>query len=189
MIARVAFVVALLTTGTLGLILGPAGSATARGGVSVTTPASRKAFVASTLATLAAPVAALAAPKVYETDDGVLYIVKEEGRGQSPRAGDYCVVSYVAYLNNGNVWDAIDAPIRKHIAFKLGQKQVIPGWESILPYMKPGATFNIVVPPKLVSSSFLNFTVHFFFVHGTSLRLHNDLCPPQCFQPNTAGLR
>lgn len=74
---------------------------------------------------------ALAAPpKVYETDSGVLYVVKEEGRGQSPRKGDYCVVSYVAYLNNGKVFDASDAPGRKPIAFKLGAKQVIPGWEG-----------------------------------------------------------
>eukprot|EP00953_Heterococcus_sp_UTEX-ZZ885_P019219 10745-Heterococcus_DN1.PRE.2 len=101
--------------------------------------------------------------QVYETDNGVLYIVKKEGKGNRPQKGDYCAVKYTAYLNNGKVFDSTDASKRKPLVFKLGEKQVIPGWEEVVQYMRPGrpcsshqiiivnacAEFNIVVPPAL----------------------------------------
>jgi FKBP-type peptidyl-prolyl cis-trans isomerase len=58
--------------------------------------------------------------QVYETDNGVLYIVKKEGKGNRPQKGDYCAVKYTAYLNNGKVFDSTDASKRKPLVFKLG---------------------------------------------------------------------
>ncbi|CAM9316412.1 unnamed protein product [Chrysoparadoxa australica] len=100
-------------------------------------------------AAVSLPLAAGAAPTVNVTPGGVKYIVRAEGKGDRPLEGDFCVVSYVGYLNNGKLFDASDEPGRKPVAFKLGSKQVIRGWEEVIPYMRPGGEVNIVVPPEL----------------------------------------
>ncbi|CAN0328222.1 unnamed protein product, partial [Phaeothamnion confervicola] len=87
--------------------------------------------------------------QVFETDGGVKYIVIKEGSGSIPRKGDYAVVEYTGFLNNGQVFDSSSAPGRKPLAFKLGASQVIPGWEEVIYQIRPGAEVQMVVPAAL----------------------------------------
>ncbi|KAG5186184.1 FK506-binding protein 1 [Tribonema minus] len=110
--------------------------------------------VAAAGAALLPSVVSAAAPakaKVYETDNGILYVVRKEGSGPRPRDGDLVAIKYIGYLNNGKAFDINDGSVagRKPTVFKLGAKQVIPAWEEIVRYMNPGAEYNIVVPAKL----------------------------------------
>uniref|UniRef100_A0A7S2UZW0 peptidylprolyl isomerase n=1 Tax=Fibrocapsa japonica TaxID=94617 RepID=A0A7S2UZW0_9STRA len=100
---------------------------------------------------LASP--ALAAEKVIETDGGVKFVEVKKGNGPRPRRGDYCIVDYVGYLSDGRIFDSSTGPGRKPLAFKFGGKQVIPGWEEVLPYMKAGGEVKMVVPASLAYGS------------------------------------
>eukprot|EP00752_Nemacystus_decipiens_P016466 g14720.t1 len=114
------------------------------------------AAVAGVLASTAAlPGAALAAAKpdpnrkVFTTAGGVKFIVLKEGVGPVARDGDFCVVEFTGFLPDGSVFDASNAPGRKPIAFKLGARQVIKGWEEVLRLMNAGAEVQMVVPADM----------------------------------------
>ena len=47
------------------------------------------------------------------------------------------------FLPDGKVFDASNAPGRKPIAFKLGARQVIKGWEEVLRLMNVRRTFPL----------------------------------------------
>ncbi|CAN0200277.1 unnamed protein product, partial [Ectocarpus sp. 8 AP-2014] len=95
------------------------------------------AAVAGLLASAVLPAGALAAAKaepnrrVFTTDGGVKFIVLKEGTGPVARDGDFCVVEFTGFLPDGAVFDASNAPGRKPIAFQLGKRQVIKGWEEV----------------------------------------------------------
>ena len=75
-------------------------------------------------------------PKILETDLGIPYIVLKEGSGAFPQTGDLVAISYSAFLSNGTMWDSTDVKGRKPVSFIIGKKQVIPGLESVVTYMK-----------------------------------------------------
>ncbi|CAM9969024.1 unnamed protein product [Scytosiphon promiscuus] len=113
------------------------------------------AAVAGLLASTVLPAGALAAAKadpnrrVFTTDGGVKFIVLKEGTGPVARDGDFCVVEFTGFLPDGSVFDASNAPGRKPIAFKLGARQVIKGWEEVLRLMNAGAEVQMVVPANM----------------------------------------
>lgn len=49
------------------------------------------------------------------------------------------IVLLTRFLPDGQVFDASNAPGRKPIAFKLGARQVIQGWEEVLRLMNVSA--------------------------------------------------
>ncbi|CAM9270051.1 unnamed protein product [Discosporangium mesarthrocarpum] len=91
----------------------------------------------------------VANPKVFTTKGGVKFIVIKEGTGPTARDGDFCVVEFTGFLPDGRVFDSSSTPGRKPIAFKLGGRQVIDGWEEVLRLMNAGAEVQMVVPAKL----------------------------------------
>ncbi|CAB1116863.1 unnamed protein product [Ectocarpus sp. CCAP 1310/34] len=113
------------------------------------------AAVAGLLSSAVLPAGALAAAKaepnrrVFTTDGGVKFIVLKEGTGPVARDGDFCVVEFTGFLPDGAVFDASNAPGRKPIAFQLGKRQVIKGWEEVLRLMNAGAEVQMVVPADM----------------------------------------
>lgn len=70
------------------------------------------------------------------------------GAGASPKQGQQVVVHYTGRLTDGTVFDAS----RKHgdvFKFRLGQGDVIRGWDEGVASMKVGGVRRLVVPPAL----------------------------------------
>lgn len=80
------------------------------------------------------------------TGSGLQYKVVKEGKGASPTDTDTVTVNYRGTLPNGKEFDS---------SYKRGQPAtfpvtgVIPGWTEALKLMKPGAKFELAIPPEL----------------------------------------
>jgi len=85
-------------------------------------------------------------PGVVALPSGLQYKIINPGSGTKPTLNDQVQVNYEGKLINGEVFDSSYA--RKQPAtFKL--TDVIPGWSEALQMMKPGATWELFIPPKL----------------------------------------
>ena len=85
-------------------------------------------------------------PGVVTLPNGLQYLVIEEGQGESPAEGDYIIANYKGTLIDGTEFDSSynrGTPIE----FQMGD--VIQGWGEALKRMKPGAKWEIYVPPSL----------------------------------------
>jgi FKBP-type peptidyl-prolyl cis-trans isomerase len=90
---------------------------------------------------------------IQETDDGVKYIMQKKGEGPYPNPGDFVAIDYDAFLKNGTMFDSTIGKGKKSISFRIGQKQVIPGIESVLNYMQPGGELTCTIPAALAYGS------------------------------------
>jgi len=85
-------------------------------------------------------------PGVITTASGLQYLVLAPGSGESPKATDEATVNYRGTLLDGTEFDS---------SYKRGQpatfpvSRVIPGWTEALQLMKPGAKYQLFVPPQL----------------------------------------
>jgi peptidylprolyl isomerase len=71
------------------------------------------------------------------------------GTGKEAKAGDTVTVNYVGVLyKGGKVFDA-SWKRKEPFQFKLGVKQVIPGWDQGVPGMKVGGRRELVIPAEL----------------------------------------
>jgi len=86
------------------------------------------------------------APGVTTTASGLQYKVVAPGSGDSPKATDQVQVNYTGKLLDGTVFDASE---RHGGPATFGVNQVIPGWTEALQLMKPGAKYQLWIPPKL----------------------------------------
>jgi FKBP-type peptidyl-prolyl cis-trans isomerase FklB len=83
---------------------------------------------------------------VVTTASGLQYKVLAAGSGASPKASDEVTVNYRGTLINGTEFDS---------SYKRGQpasfqvNRVIPGWTEALGLMKPGAKWQLFIPPQL----------------------------------------
>jgi len=83
---------------------------------------------------------------VVTTASGLQYKVLTPGGGESPKPTDQVTVNYRGTLLDGTEFDS---------SYKRGQPAtfpvngVIPGWQEALVLMKPGAKYQIFIPPKL----------------------------------------
>ncbi len=77
---------------------------------------------------------------------GVQYKVVKEGSGKSPKPTDTVSVNYKGTLVNGTEFDS---------SYKRGQPATFPvngvikGWQEVLPLMKEGAKWEVVIPPDM----------------------------------------
>lgn len=86
------------------------------------------------------------APGVKALPSGLQYKVVKDGTGESPKPTDTVVAHYRGALLDGTEFDS---------SFKRGQpaefplQGVIKGWQEALVLMKPGAKWELVIPPDL----------------------------------------
>lgn len=83
------------------------------------------------------------APGVIKLPSGVEYQVTKEGTGTMPKENDTVTVAYRGTLTDGTEFD-------KNDDFSTAVKgRVIQGWQNILPLMKVGSKFHVVIPPSM----------------------------------------
>ena len=83
---------------------------------------------------------------------GIKYKVIKKGSGSKPVHGETVVVHYDGYLlvNSNKVGYKFDSSLDRNtpFSFRLGSRQVIPGWETTLADMKVGETRIVILPSK-----------------------------------------
>ena len=83
---------------------------------------------------------------VQELPSGILYRVLQEGSGKQPKPTDTVTVNYRGQLVDGKEFDSSYGR-GEPTTFQLNR--VIKGWQEVLPLMKEGAKWEVVLPPDL----------------------------------------
>ncbi|MFQ3214349.1 MAG: FKBP-type peptidyl-prolyl cis-trans isomerase FkpA [Marivirga sp.] len=95
------------------------------------------------------------------TESGLLYVVKEMGKGSLPESGQTVKVNYTGMLLSGKVFDTSIAADAKEagmfneqktyqpISFALGRGQVIRGWDEGLALLPIGSKAQLIIPSEL----------------------------------------
>lgn len=87
-------------------------------------------------------------PNAREMDNGIRYVVEQEGSGSKPTEDDVVSVHYTGSLLTGMPFESTrnqEEPAR----FDLSEIRSIPGWEATLKDMRPGERRTSIVPPEL----------------------------------------
>lgn len=83
---------------------------------------------------------------VVTTESGLRYRVIEEGQGAPPTTNDRVLIHYEGRLTDGSVFDSSrerQEPARFPVA------GLVPGFTEVLQLMRPGAQYEVVLPPEL----------------------------------------
>jgi FKBP-type peptidyl-prolyl cis-trans isomerase len=114
--------------------------------------------------TFAAATAAIATPAAFDavsaqtagkpmtTASGLQIIDSKEGTGATPKSGQTCVMHYTGWLyENGQKGKKFDSSVDRNepFEFKIGQRQVIAGWDEGVGSMKVGGKRTLIIPPAL----------------------------------------
>ena len=122
---------------------------------------SRRTIFRTALAAVAAAVAtpaairtasAQTAGKPMTTASGLQIIDSKVGTGASPKSGQTCVMHYTGWLyENGQKGKKFDSSVDRNepFEFKIGQRQVIAGWDEGVGSMKVGGKRTLIIPPAL----------------------------------------
>lgn len=87
-------------------------------------------------------------PPTITTDSGLQYQVLKAGSGDTARSGQKVKVHYTGWLTNGTKFDS-SVDRGEPFEFKLGARQVIPGWDEGVAGMKVGEKRRLTIPSKL----------------------------------------
>jgi FKBP-type peptidyl-prolyl cis-trans isomerase FkpA len=82
------------------------------------------------------------------TDSGLIFEDIQPGDGDTAQAGKSVSVHYTGWLTDGSKFDSSkdrDEPF----GFRLGGRQVIPGWDEGVAGMKVGGVRKLTIPPHL----------------------------------------
>lgn len=82
------------------------------------------------------------------TESGLRYKMIQKGDGKRAEAGKTVAVHYEGSLENGKVFDS-SYPRKKPIEFRLGQGQVIEGWDEGIALLQVGDKARFVIPSDL----------------------------------------
>jgi FKBP-type peptidyl-prolyl cis-trans isomerase len=96
------------------------------------------------------PASAQGAPTV--TDSGLILADTKVGTGAEAKSGKTCVMHYTGWLyNNGAKGEKFDSSLDRGdpFAFRLGEGQVIKGWDEGVAGMKVGGKRTLIIPPEL----------------------------------------
>jgi peptidylprolyl isomerase len=85
-------------------------------------------------------------PEAQTTESGLMYVVLNEGEGQSPKMGQPVTVHYTGMLLDETVFDS-SRERGKAAVFPVGK--LIPGWNEALLVMKKGERRILIIPPEL----------------------------------------
>jgi peptidyl-prolyl cis-trans isomerase A (cyclophilin A) len=83
-----------------------------------------------------------------KTESGLRYQFIQKGEGKQAEAGKTVSVHYEGSLENGKVFDS-SYPRKKPIEFRLGQGQVIEGWDEGIALLRVGDKARFVIPSDL----------------------------------------
>lgn len=87
-------------------------------------------------------------PNLTVSPSGIRYSITKAGTGAKPVAGQTVEVSYTGKFISGQVFDKSDVN-GKPLKFKVGTRQVIPGWDESVLDMQQGEKRLVVLPPEL----------------------------------------
>ena len=122
---------------------------------------SRRTIIRTAVAAMAAAVStpiavqmasAQAAGKPMTTASGLQIIDSKVGTGASPKSGQTCVMHYTGWLyENGQKGKKFDSSVDRNepFEFKIGQRQVIAGWDEGVGSMNVGGKRTLIIPPAL----------------------------------------
>ena len=85
--------------------------------------------------------------KPLTTESGLQYIIKKQGSGPKPVAGETVIVDYTGKLLDGTTFDSSIG--REPIEFPLGQGQVIKGWDEGIALLNTGSKAIFIIPSIL----------------------------------------
>ncbi|MGB6451807.1 MAG: FKBP-type peptidyl-prolyl cis-trans isomerase [Steroidobacteraceae bacterium] len=124
---------------------------------------------------------------IVTTASGLQYKVLSAGSGASPRPTDEVTVNYRGTLIDGTEFDS---SYKRHEPATFTVSKVIPGWQEALVLMKPGAKWQLFIPPELAygtdspppipPGSMLKFDVELLSVRPAS-------APPAGAVPDVGG--
>lgn len=90
--------------------------------------------------------------KEFKTESGLMYTITQEGTGKRAVAGDKVVVHYTGKLTNDSIFDS--SVFRgEPFSFKLGEGQVIKGWDEGIALLNIGDKATFTIPPQLAYGS------------------------------------
>ena len=92
------------------------------------------------------------AQQTVTTPSGLKYIDTKVGTGPSPKTGQTCVMHYTGWLyENGKKGAKFDSSVDRGqpFEFKIGMRQVIPGWDEGVATMNVGGKRTLIIPPEL----------------------------------------
>ncbi len=86
-----------------------------------------------------------------KTVSGLYYKKIKEGNGARPVSGDSLIAHYVGYyLYNSEIFQSTySAYPHKPIKFKLGNGELIKGWDEGIPFMRRGEEAQLFIPSRL----------------------------------------
>jgi peptidylprolyl isomerase len=79
---------------------------------------------------------------------GLQYEDLKVGTGESPKAGQTCVMHYTGWLTDGSKFDS-SVDRGQPFEFSIGRGQVIKGWDEGVMSMKVGGKRKLTIPPDL----------------------------------------
>lgn len=111
------------------------------------------------------------------TPSGLRYVVTRKGKGTKAKKGDFMEVHYTGTLLDGTVFDS--SREREPFTFKLGEGQVIRGWDEGIALLQGGDRATFIIPANLAygeravgpipANSTLNFDVEVVGIHSKSV--------------------
>jgi len=87
-----------------------------------------------------------------KTESGLYYVIEKEGSGPTASAGQDVTVNYTGKTMDGKTFDSNVDPQFQHVepfTFKLGQGQVIRGWDEGVALLKKGSKAKLYIPSPL----------------------------------------
>lgn len=81
------------------------------------------------------------------TESGLKIVMVEEGAGEKPLPGQFVKVAYTGQLADGTLFNRANAAAP--YIFRVGEGEVIPGWEEALSMLNEGGRAFLLVPPEL----------------------------------------
>ena len=86
--------------------------------------------------------------KEFTTESGLKYEILKEGTGERAKAGDIVSVHYTGKLTNDTVFDS-SVKRGQPFKFRLGEGQVIPGWDEGVALLNVGDKAKFTIPSGL----------------------------------------